>query len=123
MKYSQLLKRDSSTSYGRAPEVRNPKGTKPKDMRCKYHHPKYCNKTGHADARSPSCYAKSLSKKERDDVLSIILREAVQVEFQRITVDGTCICTKDFLRCKSLFLFIFADYDCVSEMIGFIIII
>ena len=72
-----------------SPEVRNPKGTKPKDMRCKYHHAKYCNKTGHADARSPSCYAKKLSKTERDVVLADILREVVQKEFGKITVGGT----------------------------------
>ena len=72
-----------------SPECRNPKGTKPEDMRCKYHHPDFCNKRGHADARSPSCYAKSLSKKERDNILAVILREAVEKEFQKITVGGT----------------------------------
>ena len=81
-----------------SPSVRNPKGTRPEDMRCKYHHPDYCNKKGHADARSPSCYAKSLSKKERDDVLSAILREAAQLEFQRITVGGMYICMTYYRR-------------------------
>ena len=74
------------------PEIRNPKGTRPEDMRCRYHHPNYCNKRGHADARNNDCYAKSLSKKERDDVLSEILKEAVQLEFQKITVGGKYLC-------------------------------
>ena len=72
-----------------SPGYRNPKGTRPEDMRCKYHHPDFCNKRGHADARSPSCYAKSLSKKEQDNILAVILREAVEKEFQKITVGGT----------------------------------
>ena len=59
-----------------SPEVRNPKGTLPENMRCKYHHPRYCNKRGHADAHSPSCHAEKLSTKEREVVLVAILREA-----------------------------------------------
>ena len=73
-------------------ETRNPKGTRPEDLRCKYHHADYCTKRRYADARSPDCYAKSLSKKERDNVLTVILQEAVQIEFQKITVGSTYIC-------------------------------
>ena len=40
-----------------SPAIRNPKGTLSQDLRCKYHHRDYCDKRGHADARSPSCYA------------------------------------------------------------------
>ena len=72
-----------------SPDIRNPKGTLPQDMRCKYHHQDYCDKRGHADARSPSCYAKKLTKKERDVILAAILREAVQKQFDKITVGGT----------------------------------
>ena len=72
-----------------SPNIQNPKGTLPQDMRCKYHHPDYCDKRRHADAHNPSCYAKKLSKKERDIVLTAILREAVQKQFDKITVGGT----------------------------------
>ena len=43
---------------------------------------------GHADARSRSCYAKTLSKKERDVILADILREVVQKEYEKIAVGG-----------------------------------
>ena len=39
----------------RMAKVRNPPNTLPIDLRCRYFHPKYCTKLGHATCRSKAC--------------------------------------------------------------------
>ena len=60
--------------------VRNPKGTPVDKMRCKFHHPRYCNVLGHSSAASPLCKMKEVSAAERLVVEKAIMKEAVDRE-------------------------------------------
>ena len=65
---------------------RNPPGTPKEKLRCKYHHPNFCAKLGHRDARSHDCEMKYKSTKERNEAEKIIFHEAVQKELEMMSI-------------------------------------
>ena len=73
------------------PQTKNNNDIPKEQWRCKYYHPKFCQKLGHRDARSQDCYANALSKKDRDAVLKVILDDAVQKQLLLVQEEGKCI--------------------------------
>ena len=59
---------------------RNPEGTLPSDWKCPYHRPKFCFVKGHHDFWSGNCRLHGKSKEERDEVLAIIMNEAIVIQ-------------------------------------------
>ena len=54
--------------------ARNPKGTLPKDYKCKYHHVEYCQVLGHKKSNNRSCYMFGRSAEERGKTEQRILQ-------------------------------------------------
>ena len=63
---------------------RNPKGTPQEQLRCPFHHPKYCTLLGHRDARSKVCMMHGKSKEERSAASKVIQKELIDMEVERM---------------------------------------
>jgi hypothetical protein len=66
---------------------RNPKGTAPENMRCPYHHPKFCTILGHNAESNKSCFAKYKTKDERKVILATIKSWQIEAELA-VQADG-----------------------------------
>jgi len=78
-------------------DVRNPKGTPAALMRCKFHHPRYCNVLGHTSAASRFCLMKKVPVAECLVIEKLILKEAVDREI--IGTQSLRKCTVLYFKC------------------------
>ena len=88
---SGIALREAKRAVKNAPIIRNPKGTTKEKMRCKYHHPQFCTKLGHVDAKSKECFAHGKSAIERNAIIKHIFDEAVQKRMNEMANVGEYI--------------------------------
>ena len=81
-------------------------------FKCRYHHPSYCTKLGHKDARSSSCYAHGMNAVERWKFLAAIISEIVSKKSEEMKEYGTWTVVCIFF-CKWLFHF----FNLVRELL------
>ena len=79
-----------------ASNVRNPKGTAKKDLRCKYWHPDYCQRYGHKTSQSNECFMSTKTKAERDAAVIKIMEDHIEAELQKPNSQGTCYINLDY---------------------------
>ena len=103
-KYNEALKDDMTaqrggTNYGqgfamkqagkqaksnRSAGIRNPAGTSPSEMKCRFCHPDFYKALGHATCNSKDCFMYKKSKAEKDKAESVIHRAECDKELAKI---------------------------------------
>ena len=103
-KYNKALKDDMTaqrdgTNYGqgiamkqaskqaktnRSATRRNPSGTSPSQMKCRFYHPEFCRVLGHATCNSKDCFMFKKSKAEKDKAESVIHKAEFDKELSKI---------------------------------------
>ena len=54
-------------------DEKNPEGTDPSMLICRYHHTKFCTTLGHRDFGSKGCYANGMSAAVRSKIVAVKL--------------------------------------------------
>jgi hypothetical protein len=63
--------------------ARNPKGTLPSLLKCKFHHERYCQKLGHTRSNHKDCFMLGKTREERDAAEKEIRKELLEQELEK----------------------------------------
>ena len=70
-------------------EKRNPPGTLPSMVKCRYNHPNYCIQLGHRDSRSNNCYAYGMTAAARAKIVAAIVSDTAAKKSESDINHGT----------------------------------